>query len=206
MRTAWRVLTEVPGWPDAPVWMRMQRAMPVLIPCMALVLLLDWSLLFQKPEVRQQRLTLAPLISLEREVETLRLLGSDAQLVEYKDRAAQASALALASPASAGTLLQQWKVDATSHGWDATFVASEVEENEAAPGALFSFLPVRGKLLPRAANDDVFGSFVTLLEGLSAASQRIDLIRLVIRADEHRWQAVELNLQLIYPLKNEKAP
>ena len=184
----------------------MQRAMPVLIPCMALVLLLDWSLLFQKPEVRQQRLTLAPLISLEREVETLRLLGSDAQLVEYKDRAAQASALALASPASAGTLLQQWKVDATSHGWDATFVASEVEENEASPGALFSFLPVRGKLLPRAANDDVFGSFVTLLEGLSAASQRIDLIRLVIRADEHRWQAVELNLQLIYPLKNEKAP
>lgn len=205
-KTGWRVLTEVPGWPDAPVWMRMQRAMPVLIPCTAMVLMLDWNLLVQAPKISDQRSALAPLIALETEVTGLRLSSSVHLAHEMEERAATASRLMLSSPSEAPSLLQEMKKDAAVRGWDAAFIASDPAAHPPLPGAVINYLPVRAKLVPLAKNQDVFGSFVGLLESISQSPKRIDLIRLAIRADEHRWQLVELNLRVVYPTYREKTP
>ena len=204
IRAGWRALTEVPGWPDAPVWPRMQRAMPVLIPCTGMVMLLDWGLLFQAPAIREQQLALAPLVSLERDVSVLRLSGSESQLSEVTNRAAIARELALDTAAALPNLLREFKNQAATAGWDAQFVAADIESEVPKPGALVGYLPVRAKLTPVSSNPDVFGSFVGLIEGISSSKKRIDLIRLSVRADEHRWQVVELNLRCVYPLNNAK--
>jgi len=98
------------------------------------------------------------------------------------------------------------KQDAAARGWDAAFVASDPAAHPPLPGAVINYLPVRAKLVPLAKNEDVFGSFVGLLESFSQSPKRIDLIRLAIRADEHRWQLVELNLRVVYPTHHEKTP
>ena len=196
-RTGWRVLTEVPGWPDAPVWMRMQRAMPVLIPCTAMVLLLDWNLLFLAPAVREQELALSPLVALEKEVTFLRLSGSDDQLAQFSERAKKAHDLVLNGAAALPGYLDELKAAAQAAGWNTQFVIGDTETNTPASSDLIHFLPVRAKLNPLATNEDVFASFVSLVEGFSSARKRIDLIRLSIRADDQRWQSVELNLRCI---------
>lgn len=200
LRTSWRILTEVPGWPDAPVSMQLRRAMPVLLPCAGMVLLLDWNLLFHAPRVREQGTALSPLLNLEAELSTLRLVSSAQQLQETADRAAAASHLLLASPADVPSFLQSLKADATRGGWDATFIPSDPANSPQPEGAVVGFVPVRAKLIPLPANEEVFASLLQFTERLSASEKRIDLIRLAVRADEHRWQLVELNFRLCYAL------
>lgn len=206
IRTGWRILTEVPGWPDAPAWVRMRRAMPVVFPCMALVLLLDWNLLYHAPRAREQRLALQPLLALQDEIAALKLMGSAQQAAELADRAAEASRLLLDSPADLASLLATLKKEATDRGWEASFVPTDPENSRPAPQAAVGFLPVRAKLVPQPANADAFGSFMDLMNRFSAMGKRIDLIRLGVRADEHRWHVVDLNLRVGYPLSNAKTP
>ena len=116
------------------------------------------------------------------------------------DRAAAASHLLLASPADVPIFLQALKADATRGGWDATFIASDPANSPPPEGAVVGFVPVRAKLVPLPANQEVFASLLQFTERLSASEKRIDLIRLSVRADEHRWQLVELNFRLCYAL------
>lgn len=206
IRTGWRILTEVPGWPDAPAWVRMRRAMPVVFPCMAMVLVLDWNLLYHTPRAREQHSALQPLIALQDEIAALKLTGSAQQAAELADRAAEASRLLLDSPADLAGLLGTLKKEAADRGWETSFVAADPETSPAAPRAVVGYLPVRAKLMPQATNADAFGSFMDLMNRFSAMGKRIDLIRLGVRADEHRWHVVELNLRVGYPLSNAKTP
>ena len=205
-RVGWRVLTEVPGWPDAPVWPRMQRAMPVLVPCTAMVLLLDWNLLVQAPKLADQSLALAPLRALETEVENLMLGSSDQQAQEMGAQAVAAAQLLVSSPTEVPALLQLMKKDAFASGWDATFISSDPLAGSSADESLVGYIPVRAKLAPITGNSDVFGSFLRVMETISQGPKRIDLIRLAIRADERHWQHVEMNLRVVYPCHHEKTP
>lgn len=200
LRTSWRILTEVPGWPDAPVSMRLRRAMPVVLPCTAMVLLLDWTVLFQAPRVHEQQAALQPLLAVESEIATLKLACPEQQVKELVDRAAVASQLLLDSPGELPEFLDALKKDAADRGWDANFVPSDPAANAPAAGAVVGYLPVRGKLIPLPGNSNVFNSYMGLVEHFSATGKRIDLIRLAVRADEHRWRLVEMNFRLAYPL------
>ena len=200
LRTSRRILTEVPGWPDAPVGMQLRRAMPVLVPCAAMVLLLDWQLLVHAPRVREQRTALAPLVALETEVETLKIACSGQQVEELAAGAALASRLLIDAPAALPDFLAALKTNAAGHGWEANFVAADVGGSVPFDGAVVGYLPVRAKMVPLPGNADVFGSFVELMARFSGSEKRIDLIRLSVRADEDRWQLVELNFRLAYPL------
>lgn len=200
LRTSWRILTEVPGWPDAPVSMRLRRAIPVVLPCTAMVLLLDWTVLYHAPRVHEQQAALQPLLAVESEIATLKLACPEQQVKELADRAAVASQLLLDSPAELPEFLRTLKRDAADRGWDANFVPSDPTASAPAAGAVIGYLPVRAKLVPLPGNLDVFNSYLGLMERFSATGRRIDLIRLAVRADEHRWRLVEINFRLAYPL------
>lgn len=200
IRTARRILTEVPGWPDAPLSMQLRRAMPVLIPCGAMVLILDWHLLVHAPRAREQSRALQPLLALQTEVETLRINCAEPRVAEFADRAAAASRLLLPSPRALPEFLATLKQDAALKGWDAQFVAAD--PGAMVPGAddVVGYLPFRGKLVPLATNPSVYASFLDLLERYSGSERRIDLVRLSVRADEQRWQRVEMNFRVAYPV------
>ena len=200
------VLTEVPGWPDAPVSARARRALPVLIPCVGMLLLLGWNLAVQAPRVRAQQVALRPLVSLESEISTLRLAFSEQQVREVAERAAGASRLLLDSAAELPEFLRALKQEAAGRGWDAGFFAADAPDITPLEGMLITYLPVRGKLVPVSGNPDAFASLLGLLERFSSSGKRIDLIRLAIRADERRWHLVEMNFHLACAVTNEKTP
>lgn len=197
----WRSLTEVPGWPDAPVAMRLRRTLPLVIPSVVVLLLLCWSALYHAPRAKQQQAELMPLLELEAEISSLKMISSEEQVAELAERAASAQQLLLQSPDELPEILQTLKQAAAERGWEATFVAADAGGIVPAEGALIGYLPVRGKLVPMTTNQDVFGSFNRLMERFSAPGKRIDLIRLSVRADEHRWQLVELNFRLAHSLR-----
>jgi hypothetical protein len=200
LRIGRRILTEVPGWPDAPVSMQLRRAMPVLIPCAGLVLLLDWHLLAHAPRERALQSALGPLVALEEEVAELRLTCTDEAASTLSEGAAQASRLLLTDPSALPDTLAALKAEAARRGWEASFVAADIGGIVHPDEAVIGYLPVRAKLLPAADNTDIFGSFMELMQRFSESDKRIDLIRLSVRADETRWQLVELNFRLAYPL------
>jgi hypothetical protein len=190
----------VPGWPDAPVSMQLRRAMPVLLPCAGMVMLLDWNLLFHAPRVDDQQRALQPLLSLEAKISDLHLVSSEQHLQDASEKAAVASESLLTSPSDVPQFLSSLRKQAADRGWDATFIASDPANNAPAQGAVVGHIPVRAKLVPLPGNREMFGSLLGLLDGISSSEKRIDLIRLGVRADEHRWQLVELNFRLCYAL------
>lgn len=206
LKTGWRILTEVPGWPDAPAWVRMRRAMPVVLPCMLMVLLLDWNILYQGPRVREQNAVLKPLQGAEDESSSLRLICAEQTMSEVALKADEAAAQLIATPEELPTLLRTLKKDASDQGWEATFTASDAGNNPPPANAMVGYLPVRAKLAPKPENAEPFTSFSALMNRFSATGKRIDLIRLAVRADERRWHLVELNFRVGYPLFHAKTP
>lgn len=200
LRSYGSALTEVPGWPDAPVSARVRRALPALLPCIGMLVIVGWNFAFQAPRARAQRAALAPLLALESNISSLRLAFSEQQATEIAARAAGASRLFLASPAELPEFLQTLKKAAAERGWEANFFTADTADSTNAEGAVVGYLPVRGKLTPAAGNAEQFASLESVLERFSSLGKRIDLIRLGVRADEHRWLHAELNFRLVYPL------
>jgi hypothetical protein len=206
LKNFWLMLTEVPGWPDAPAWARMKRALPVLVPCAGMALIAVWHLALHAPRVRAETEAALPLVALEDEIAMLQLATSEQQVAELNERAASASRLLLESPAEAAAFLKGLKKEAADRGFDATFISSEVSADSAPEGALVSYIPVRGKLMPGPGNTEPFVNLLALLDRFGSSGRRIDLMRLAVRADEQRWQAVEVNFRLACPVVHEKTP
>jgi len=200
----WHFLTEVPGWPDAPKWMRWRRALPLLVPCVAILLLLLWNVALRDPQIRAERAAHQPLFSLEEEIADLRLKCSDQQATELADKATTVADLLLGAPTELGPLLQTFKKEAISRKWEASFLAGDASAENPAADAQVIFLPARGKLLSQTGNPGSFSALLALLERYSSTGKRIDLTRLVIRADEQGRYAVELNLRLACRRPHEK--
>jgi hypothetical protein len=201
---SWHLLTEVPGWPDAPRWMRWRRALPIIIPCAAILLLVIWNATFRDPHIRAERAVHQPLFSLEEEIATLRLNCSEQHAAELATKSAAVADLLLGSPAELGPLLQTFKKEAVSRNWEGNFQAGDASAETPDADAQVIFLPVRGKLASPAGNPGSFPALLALLERYSSTGKRIDLTRLAIRADEQGRYAVELNLRLACRRPHEK--
>lgn len=206
LKNFWLMLTEVPGWPDAPLWARVRRASPVLLPCLMLLLVGGWQIVFKVPQIRAERAALAPLIALENEIASLQLACSDQDAAALAERSAEVSRLLLASSDDVRSFLKILKKEAVERGFDASFVSSDEEPAAAGEEAAIVYVPVRGKLVPAETNTEPFPALLAWLERAGALGKRIDLMRLSIRADDKTWQAVEMNLRLIAPPPNEKIP
>jgi len=200
----WHFLTEVPGWPDAPKWMRWRRALPLLLPCVAIFGLMIWNAALREPQIRAARAARQPLFALEEEIASLRLNCSEDQATELTAKSAKVSDMLLGGPAELAPLLQTFKKEALSRNWDANFQAGDASAETPAPDAQVVFLPVRAKLSSAAGNAGSFSALLALLERYSSTGKRIDLTRLAIRADEQGRYAVELNLRLACRRPHEK--
>jgi len=200
----WHLLTEVPGWPDAPRWMRWRRALPIIIPCVTILLMVIWNTAVRDPHIRAERAAHRPLFALEEEIAALRLNCSEQQAAELATKSAAVSDLLLGSPAELGPLLQTFKKEATTRNWEANFQAGDASAETPEENAQVMFLPVRGRLTSTAGNPGAFPALLALLDRYSSTGKRIDLTRLAIRADEQGRYAVELNLRLACRRIHEK--
>lgn len=206
LKAGWCILTEVPGWPDAPFGARFVRSLPIVIPTIAIIGIAVWDLAYYAPKRAEQRALIAPLAQLEQEISALQIASSEQQVAELAVRSATASRL-LVDATDVPALFKELKAAAAAKGWDATFVRGEVAEE--APGDAPSgimYLPVRAKFRAQPGNTDRFSSFLTFLDQLSSGGKRIDLTRVAIRADESHWQTVEANLRLVSATSHAKSP
>jgi hypothetical protein len=198
----WQVLTEVPGWPDAPVSARVRRALPVVLPLIALFVLAVWRWNSLEAQLQAYRAETRPLLALENEVFRLENSVSPEAVAELNERAVVASRLLVKTPEEITALMTGLKNEAEARGFDATWTVGESEENE---DGVVTFTPVRGKLTAKPNIADPFNGLLAMLDRLQAAGKRIDLMRLSVRVDEQKWRPVEVNLRLAQPKEHEKA-
>ena len=203
-KVCWLLFTEVPGWPDAPRWLRLRRALPFLLPCTAMVLLAGWNATVRNPAIRAERTAHQPLLALEEENAALRMSCSEQQAGELATRSAAVGRVLLEEPAELGPLLHTLKKEASDRHWEANFKAGETSDETPPDDTQVIFLPVRGKLVSPAGNPGSFSALLALLERVSSAEKRIDLTRLAFRADEQGRYAVEVNLRLACRRTHEK--
>ncbi len=197
LKSFWFMLTEVPGWPDAPLWARLRRASPMLIPCLALLSIAGWQVFVEAPQVRSERAALNPLIALEEEITALQLAYADPETIALAERSEVVARLLFALPEDARSFLKTLKKEAADRGFEASFIINDEPTTIAPADTRVSFIPVRGKLVPLASNADPFPALLTWLDRAGALGKRIDLMRLSVRADDKTWQAVELNFRLV---------
>lgn len=197
IRGGWRLLTEVPGWPDAPFGKRLRRALPILLPALGTALLLGWLLLVHEPGMRALREQHQPLIALEQRIGELHQAYSEQQVT---DLAAQAEVVRRQFPAGeaeAREFLAQLEREAARNGWVAKFRMADFSE-DAPPDGWLTTVAVRGRLVPGEQNHQPLNSLLDLLERIRTGPRRIELMRLNISADEGSWQAVEVGLRLSF--------
>jgi len=202
----WTILTEVPGWPDAPRKLRIKRLIPIALPAAVMLLLVLWSLAWRAPRIRAERVAHQPVMALEEEVTNLRLTYSEQQASEIAAHADEASHILLSDPNQLPATLEKLKEAARTFGWEATLNATAAPTPPAPTEAQIYFLPSRGKLVPIAGNAQPFSSLLACLEKLPSSDQWIDLIRLTLRADEQGRHTVEIYLRSACRVPNEKAP
>ncbi|MFT3867365.1 MAG: hypothetical protein QM715_02595 [Nibricoccus sp.] len=190
----WHILTEVPGWPDAPRQLRLRRLLPAVVPVAAIVLLFLWNLAWNGPRIQNQRTTFQPLLALQQEVADLQLASSDTKAIEAATRASEAANMLLAQPKQLVPVLDELARTARAKGWDATFQALPTPATPQ-PEALLQYVTARGKLAPTPGNAQSFASLLVLLEQFSPPNRSIDLTRLSIRADEQGKLTAEVFLR-----------
>ena len=203
-RDCWQTLTEVPGWPDAPRAVRVRRVLPLVIPCVAMLLLLGWNRGVRDPQRAKEEAAYQALLAQEKEVDMLRLTCSEKQAADLALHADQVARLVLNDPHEIGAVLQGLKREAAERHWEGIFQAADLSTGAPSPATQLTFLPARAKLTSTTGNSEAFSSLLALFERFSAAEKRIDLTRMEIRADEQGRYTVELNLRLIGRSPHEK--
>ncbi len=202
----WEMLTEVPGWPDAPRQVRLRRALPIFIPCAVLLLLLTWNKFVRDPHLQGERAVHQTLLAQEKEIDALRLSVSEQRAGELSARAVQVEQQILKDPKALGPVLDGLKKQAAELHWDGSFLPSDLSTGTAAPDTQLAFIPVRAKLTSVATNLEAFSALIAILDQFSRSEKRIDLTRLAIRADEQGRYTAELNLRLVARSAHEKTP
>jgi len=192
----WQILTEVPGWPDAPRQLRLRRLLPIVVPVAAMILLFLWNQAWTHPRIQSVRTAYQPLLALEQEVADLRLAGSDDKAAEAASRAAEAGRMLLPEPKQIVTVLNELTRTALAGGWEATFQALPAPAASHAADTPLYFLTARGKLVPSAGNTHAFSSLLAFLAQFSPPNRSVDLTRLAVRADEQGRQTAEVSLRV----------
>jgi hypothetical protein len=191
----WHILTEVPGWPDAPRRLRLRRLLPAAAPVAAILLLFLWNQLWNTPHIKAERTSYQPLLALEQEVASLQLAGSDAKAAETTARSAAVSQMLLPNPKQLVPVLDELARTARARGWEATFQALPTPTANPQPENLLQYVTARGKLVPAPGNTQSFATLLVLLEQLSPPNRSIDLTRLTVRADEQGRLTAEVFLR-----------
>jgi hypothetical protein len=199
-----QVLTEVPGWPDAPRWMRVRRLLPVLLPCLGALGLFCWDAAFREPVRAAERAAHAHLFALESDMADLRLRWSEQQAGDLATRAEEARGLLLDGPAVAPPWLRAFGESLGAQGWEVSFQIYDAQTRESGAPAGPGFVPALVRLKPAAARPEPLRPILQLLEQFSSSGKRIDLTRLVIRADEPGRPSLEINLRVAFRSPDEK--
>jgi len=198
------MLTEIPGWPDAPRKMRIWRAVPLVLPVVAILLLLGWKNLIRDPRMDAERASQQTLRDQEKELDALRLSVSEQQAEELAARSVMAEKQIISGAGNLPPILEKFKKMANDHAWVGNFQASDLSTETRESNALLNFYAVRARLSAGPGNPEAFSSLIALLDEFSASEKRIDLTRLSIRADEQGRYTAELNLRLVGRNLDEK--
>jgi hypothetical protein len=191
------MLSDVPGWPDAPRRIRLRRALPLLVPCVSILLLLGWNKTVRDMHRHNERASHQALLAQGREIDALALSCSKQQAEELAARAAQVAQLALKDSQELGPVLQDLKKQAAEHHWEGAFQASDLSTGATTATTPLIFLSARAELTSPSGNPEAFPSLLALLEQFSSSAKRVDVTRMQFRADEQGRYVVELNLRLI---------
>lgn len=209
-RDCWQMLTEIPGWPDAPKKVRLRRALPILIPCAAILLLLAWNKGVRDPYIARERASHQALLEQDREIESLRLGISEQQIAELTARTALAERQTIGDPKELSAVLANLTSQAAAHHWEGSFQESDLStgavETSRPESDSLTFFPARAKLVSKPGDPGAFSSLLALLGQFSESEKRIDLTRLGIRADEQGRYTAEFNLRLVGRSIHEKTP
>jgi hypothetical protein len=200
----WSITTEVPGWPDAPMKLRVRRLIPIVAPLVAMLLVFLWTVAWRNPHIRAAREQHRPVIALESEVTSLRLLYSEQQTAEISNQSKEASRALLENPDELPALVDKLKTAARSFEWDANLTPSAAPTPPSPTEAQIYFLPVRGKLSSLNSNSEPFASLLAYLEKLPSADKWIDLTRMSLRADDQGRLNVEVLLRAACQVPHEK--
>ncbi len=201
-RTYWDILTEVPGWPDAPSRRRFLRFIPFLIPLLLTISLLLWRLAFDAPRHERQLDAYSPLLGLEAEVQNLR--ANTAATPESID--ASSLETLLHSPDEAQPLLESLRQKIEARAWKFTYTLGEPADPSPETPLLRS-IPIRAKLTPTSKSPDSFQQLITVLPLFAQQTKRLDLMRLALRADDKGTLQADLQLRLtIIHAPNPPAP
>jgi len=203
----WQALSEVPGWPDAPLGVRLRRLWPLALPVAGCAVLAFWTMFVREPMRDQVRAAHAELVALEAETDLLRQTLSEQTAADVTQQAAAARAQLLESPAVLEERLLAFVQRARTAGWEATYQIYGLTEKDTAgdPGTHVLFAPARVHLEPRADNHDRFNSLLTSLTALAAIPGRVEMTRLVIRADQPGVSVVDVNIRAGCLPAHEKA-
>ena len=201
------MLTEIPGWPDAPKKVRVRRSLPILVPCVVILLLLVWNKTVRDPSMRNERASHQALLDQDKEIDALRMSISEQEAAELAAKSAKAERQILKDPAEVAPILKKFKDLAVEKHWEGSFQPSDLSTGTAPDSdaqLVFSF--ARAKLASPPENPQAFSSLLALIDQFSAADKRIDLTRLDIRADEQGRYLAELNFRFVRRASHEKTP
>jgi len=205
-KDAWHLLSDVPGWTEPPLNLRIRRLIPIILPVCLILLLLGWSRLVRQTQIDAEYASYAPLVTLENDVNQLRIAYSKQRTEELAARATEASQTLLPSTEAAPEYLQGLRKTVTQYGWVATFKDYEPVSGSSDQENLIRFVPAAGKMIPAPENREPFASLLELLAHLTTSSQRTDLTRLAVHVDDKKRPTVEMNFQIASHPNHEKAP
>ena len=201
-----QVLTDVPGWPDAPRWMRVRRVLPVLVPVVAAAVVAGWVAFVCEPERVRVRADHGRLFSLEQDVSNLRLRCSEQTAAEITQEADEARARLLGTADAAREWLGEFREPLDAAGWESTFQVYDLAGDGAEGQGDLGFVTGLARLRLKEGRPRPLASLLGALEEFSSSPTRIDLTRMVVRVDEPGRPTVEINLRIAVGKAHEKVP
>ncbi|MEZ5276756.1 MAG: hypothetical protein R3F07_10290 [Opitutaceae bacterium] len=204
-RSAWHLLTDVPGWSEPPLKLRLRRLVPILLPFSASLLLVGWSILVHRPQIERTRANFAPLIALEQDTRQLREVCSDEEAMNLAEGAREAAALMLPSPEAAPGQLEEIRETVSRHQWVGVFKDYQPVTTGNPQDRGILFVPAAGKMMPERRNTRPFVTLLEFLTEFTSMKLRTDLTRLAIRVDEQSGPVVELNFRMASLPPHEEA-
>lgn len=193
----WQAISEVPGWPDAPLPVRLRRMWPLVVPLLVCSALAIWVWGMREPWRADVRARHAAALSLEEELTQLQQACSEQQAEELGERAASAQARLLESPSVVESRLEGFVGRARATGWKVSaqvYGSTDTAEGGEAMRPLVH-VPARLRLEPRPGNPDPFNSLMGLLRVLLADDARFEITALSLQSDQPGTLVAELNVR-----------
>ncbi len=192
----WQAISEVPGWPDAPLVVRLRRMWPLILPVLAGSAIAAWTWGVREPHRAEERMRHAAALALEQDVTDLQQACSEQTAADVAARASAAHERLLEGPAIVQERLDAIVNRARSSGWKATAQVYGVAENgvEGTSRAMVH-VPARLRLEPRAGNPNAFNALMALLRTIVADEARFEMTLLSIRVEQPGVLVAEVNLR-----------